>query len=210
MESLCVVYDIDLPDTAEHYLTDYYAEVKSELERIWATKCMVVTKKTFTLAEVIHPKLQECIEAAWTTIVKETQCYTVLDTIHEIKRYIWWNSKRWEVKRVSIICPNFYMPKLIFLSTKHLATMFGFARSEYEIFEFVIDILKVKDRSDLITAREYIMWKLQLVSIETERPAELYRKEILSSVREMVCDRYPNLNDEYIEWSKPHKHSKQD
>lgn len=90
----------------------------------------------------------------------------------------------------------------LFLMTKHLAPLVGIQKTEHDLYEAVIDILRSLDMEELINARVYKLGKLYFHSIAGDRPLREIYRQIISGMREMVGDQYPDIDKEYTKWRK--------
>lgn len=120
---------------------------------------------------------------------------TTLENMREVRKYL--EDVTEAIDEIHVVAPNMFIYKELFLTTKYLWHLVGLEKSEHDLYEAVIDILKSLTMEQLINSREYKLGKFNFHSIEGQWPIQEIYRQIISGMREMIGEQYPDIDKNY-------------
>lgn len=197
MKTLIVLSTLRLNSSNDDVISSYLTKVKKTLSQIDAT-IVLCLDRWWDSAEKQMTSICKYIwwDYKYVQLEHKPTLLSTLSNIREVLKSEWHDS----FERIHVITPSIQVCKEMILTTKYLSWLVWYTKSEEEIYEAIIDIMKSMDSSSLTESKQYKLWKFMFHSIHCQWSMQDAKHQIFSTARELLCDRYPSLEENYINW----------
>ena len=128
--------------------------------------------------------------------------YTAIDVIKGIRTYANNLYKAWEIDHIEVYAPSIFIYMYMYLIPKYLWPVVGYAKDEYQMYCALIDVFKTTSIDRSGDSFKISVWKFDFIGVCAENEDEDWHNAMFSSLRELICDRYPDLNEDYADRKK--------